>query len=91
MKRMCAFHAARGVRFTWQIPQGARAESLDAAALALLYEAGWRNVGYGIGCLMLVWVLQFVRRPWRPLRVAWNQWRRGGRWAAPPLPSQPPR
>ena len=38
----------RGVRFTWQIPQGMRSESLDREALHLLYESGCRNFGYAL-------------------------------------------
>jgi len=46
-----AFHAevtARDVRFTWQIPQGTRSESLDRETLRLLYETGCRNFGYAL-------------------------------------------
>lgn len=39
---------ARGARFTWQIPQGMRSESLDRASLRLLYESGCRNFGYAL-------------------------------------------
>jgi len=46
-----AFHeevTRRGARFTWQIPQGTRSESLDGEALRLLYETGCRNFGYAL-------------------------------------------
>ena len=39
---------ARGLQFTWQIPQGMRSESLDRGALRLLYESGCRNFGYAL-------------------------------------------
>ena len=39
---------ARGARFTWQIPQGMRSESLDRDSLPLLYESGCRNFGYAL-------------------------------------------
>ncbi|MEO8601512.1 MAG: radical SAM protein [bacterium] len=45
------FHAevmSRGARFTWQIPQGTRSESLDGESLRLMYEAGCRNFGYAL-------------------------------------------
>lgn len=46
-----AFHhevTSRGLRFTWQIPQGTRSENLDREALTLLYESGLRNFGYAL-------------------------------------------
>lgn len=39
---------ARGARFTWQIPQGMRSESLDREALQRLHESGCRNFGYAL-------------------------------------------
>jgi radical SAM superfamily enzyme YgiQ (UPF0313 family) len=38
----------RGARFTWQIPQGMRSESLDRDSLRLLHESGCRNFGYAL-------------------------------------------
>lgn len=50
-KWMRSFHAevmARQLRFTWQIPQGTRSESLDEEVLGLMYETGCRNFGYAL-------------------------------------------
>lgn len=66
-----AFHAEvkrRGVRFTWQIPQGTRSEQLDREALELLYETGLRNFGYALESVSQPIIVR-MRKKVKPARL----------------------
>ena len=67
--RFCRLIEERGLRFTWQLPSGTRAEVVDDAVAAALVRSGCRTIGFAPESGSLD-TLERIKKKVKPERIA---------------------